>query len=180
MPQNALDNPLVLPMLGLLAERPCHQYALLSQLRVRYPVLRPKTSTVYTLVGSLQRAGLVELADGERAEARLTEAGFTELKRRVAHDLSETDPNADPRFLIALAYLGALGPERATALVRDRAQRLRADRRALTRTLDRLDAPELHMIEAHFLAARLDHDAAWLRRLADRIDRGELGWPDRA
>jgi len=30
------------------------------------------------------------------------------------------------------------------------------------------------MIEAHFLASRLRHDATWLTRLAERIENGDL------
>ncbi|MCP2258128.1 DNA-binding transcriptional regulator, PadR family [Streptoalloteichus tenebrarius] len=176
-----MDNPLVLPMLGLLAESPRHQYALLTELRARYAVLRAKTSTVYTLVRTLARHGLVTLDEAadtaERQEVRLTQAGLDELRRRVEAHLLDGDPNADPKFMIALAYLGALAPARAVELLRERARNLRADLRSVTDVLDRPDLRELHMIEAHFLASRLRHDAAWLTRLADRIETGDLEWP---
>lgn len=181
MPQNALDNRLVLPMLGLLVEHPRHQYALLRDLRERYPFLQAKTSTVYTLVRSLARHRLVDLvaaaAGSERQQVRLTDAGFADFRERVENQLAESDPNIDPKFMIALAYVGVLGPERAAGLLRDRAARLRSDRLALTGSLDRADLQEVRMIEVHFLVSRLRHDAAWLAGLAERIDDGQLDWP---
>ncbi|KAA9158733.1 hypothetical protein FPZ12_021980 [Amycolatopsis acidicola] len=175
MPQNAMDNPLVLPMLGLLAESPRQQYALFAELRDRYAFLRVKTSTVYTLVGSLERNGLAAL-DGEQ-EVSLTREGIAELRRRVEAHLREADPNADPKFAIALAYLGILPPGDAAALLRERAQALKADARAADEVLRESGVAELHMIEGHFLASRLRHDATWLNRLAGRIESGDLAWP---
>ena len=58
---------------------------------------------------------------------------------------------------------------RATALTGE-AQRLQA-------TLDATDAPEVHMIEVHYLLARLRHDREWLTATAARIRAGDLTWP---
>jgi histidinol-phosphate/aromatic aminotransferase/cobyric acid decarboxylase-like protein len=58
---------------------------------------------------------------------------------------------------------------RATALA-DEAQRLQA-------TLDRTGAPEVHMIEARYLLARLHHDRQWLTATAQRIQARDLPWP---
>ncbi len=175
VPTNALDNPLVLPMLGLLVETPRHQYALLRELRTRYPFLNPKTSTVYTLVGTLTRNGLVEPdGDGDPQPVRLTEAGLADFRERIERQLRDADPNLDSRFLIALAYLGALPPARAVTLLRDRAERVRDQQHELSATLDNADLPEMQMIEAHFLVSRLRHDAAWLARTAARIESGDL------
>lgn len=113
----------------------------------------------------------------ERAEVSLTSEGLAELRRRIERQLLECDPDADPKFMIALAYLGALTPGRATYLLRERAQHLQVRIQELTDTLNRTDVPELHMIEVHFLTSRLEHDAAWLTRLAERIRNGELNWP---
>lgn len=180
MPQNALDNPLVLPMLGLLVEQPRHQYGVLSELRLRYPFLHTKTSTVYTLVRSLVGHGLVDIDDtttgSEPPRVSLTQTGVAELRRRVERHLLDSDPSVDPRFMIALAYLGVLTPRRAIDLLRERAADLRSNREALTESLHRADVSELHMVEVHFMASRLEHDAAWLTRLAARIESGELDW----
>jgi len=61
---------------------------------------------------------------------------------------------------------------RAAALTGE-AQRLRA-------TLGAADAPEVHMIEVHYLLARLRHDRQWLTGTAARIRTGDLTWPGSA
>ena len=38
-------------------------------------------------------------------------------------------------------------------------------------------APEVHMIEVHYLLARLRHDREWLTGTAARIRTGDLTWP---
>lgn len=182
MPQNALNNPLVLPILGLLIERPRHQYDILRELRARYPFLQAKTATVYTLVHSLVERGLLTWDDAaaegtHRSHACLTSAGLTALRDRVERHLQEADPNVDPKFAIALAYLGVLPPKRASTLLHARAEQLRSDREGLEESLNRPELQELHMIEAHFLSSRLEHDCAWLTRLATRIETGQLNWP---
>ncbi|MGH3425364.1 MAG: PadR family transcriptional regulator, partial [Nocardioidaceae bacterium] len=173
---------LVLPILGLLVEQPRHQYGVLSELRLRYPFLHAKTSTVYTLVRSLVGHGLVTLDNTPEGsttppQAALTPAGVAELRQRVERHLLDTDPSVDPRFMIALAYLGILTPRQAIDVLRERAAELRSNREALTESLNRPDIQELHMIEVHFVASRLEHDATWLTRLAQRIENSELNWP---
>ena len=48
---------------------------------------------------------------------------------------------------------------------------------AFGKPLDRTGAPEVHMIEAHYLLARLQHDREWLTSTARRIQARELAWP---
>ena len=38
-------------------------------------------------------------------------------------------------------------------------------------------APEVHMIEVHYLLARLRRDREWLTGTAARIRTGDLPWP---
>ena len=59
MPKNALDNPLVLPILGLLVEQPRHAYAVFSEVRSRYGYLEVRNATVYTLLDRLTAEGWV-------------------------------------------------------------------------------------------------------------------------
>ena len=58
MPLDALANRLVLPLLGLLVERPAHPYELTARLNERYRFLTVQRSSVTTLVKSLAAAGL--------------------------------------------------------------------------------------------------------------------------
>ena len=60
MPKSALDNPLILPILGLLVERPRHPYAVFAGLRRRYPYLHVRNATVYTLLDTLKAVRWIE------------------------------------------------------------------------------------------------------------------------
>ena len=48
------------------------------------------------------------------------------------------------------------------------------------RLQETLDAAEVHMIEVHYLLARLRHDREWLTATAARIRTGDLTWPGSA
>lgn len=181
MPQTALDNPLVIAILGLLVEEDRHQYAVLSEVRSRYPFLRAKTGSVYTLIANLARRGLVEIRTtkkSDRPRVRITAGGVRELSGQVEEHLRHADTTGDQRFLIALAYLGILEPERAVEVLDERAKHLAATRADLVATLDAADGPELHVIEGHFVASRLDHDRRFFATLAQRVRTRDLPWPE--
>lgn len=171
MPKNALDNPLVLPILGLLVEQPRHAYALFSELRQRYDYLRVRNATVYTLLDRLTTEGWVS---ADRATLAATEAGVTTLAERVRQQLREADPTSGPTFVTALAYIGILPPEEGAAVLEQRVELVSAEIRTLEQAVQDSGEPEIHMIEAHYLLSRLRHDVDWLRRTARRIETGQL------
>lgn len=178
MPKNALDNPLVLPILGLLVEQPRHAYAVFAELRRRYEYLDVRNATVYTLLETLAGAGWIEADDtGRQPGLHATGTGTAELSHRVATQLRETDLTGGPAFMTALAYLGILPRDRAVAVLRERVDRIRTQRQLLADVIRDADISEVHMIEIHYLTARLNHDAKWLTRTASRVEAGELGWP---
>jgi DNA-binding PadR family transcriptional regulator len=181
MPLRATDNPLVLPLLGLLLEQPLHQYGLLAALRERYRHLRVRTSSVYTLVNSLREAGWIEPADagdaGTPARFRVSEAGVAEFRGRVVADLEDTDPAAGFRFVTALAYVGILDRKTATVTLDRRAGALRRRAEELEHAVDTAGGPAVHMIEVDFFASQLRHDIAWLERFVARIGDDGYEWP---
>jgi DNA-binding PadR family transcriptional regulator len=178
VPQNALDNPLVLPILGLLIEHPRHAYAVFSELRDRYDYLYVRNATVYTLLGSLTDAGWVKAAgDEDPAVLAPTASGAAALAERVDRQLREAAPTGGPAFITALAYLGALPPARAAEVLAERIDRVRDEKHRLDLAISDAGQREIHMIEAHYLTARLQHDIEWLSHLAQRIDTGSLSWP---
>ncbi len=178
MPKNALDNPLVLPILGLLVEQPRHAYAVFAELRRRYEYLDVRNATVYTLVGTLTEAGWIEAAGSrEQATLKATRSGAAALAERVTAALREADLAGGPAFLTALAYLAILPREVAVGVLRGRVARLRAERQRVAEVIRGADLAEIYMIEAHFLVARLRHDADWLSRIAGRLESGALRWP---
>lgn len=180
MPTNALANPLVLPIIGLLAERPRHAYAIFGELRARYAFLGVRNATVYTLLNTLTGVGWVDARSrgADRQEFSLTASGRQALADRVDRELREADLANGTAFLTALAYLGILAPAAAADALRDRAERIRREEERLDRALDEADAPELHMIEAHCYRDRLRHDRNWLDATIRRIRSGSLAWPN--
>lgn len=177
MPKNALDNPLVLPILGLLVEQPRHAYALFSELRRRYDYLHVRNATVYTLLDRLTTEGWVAAANGnDRTALTVTESGVAALAERVRDQLREADPTGGPTFVTALAYLGILRPGEATTVLRKRAELIGEKVGELEQTAGDAAAPEVHMIEVHYLLSHLRHDADWLEHTARRIEAGDLDW----
>lgn len=183
MPTDALANPLVLPILGLLVERPRHAYAVFRELRSRYDYLSVRNATVYTLLNTLVGAGWIEAgpsAGSDRHEFVLSETGRRALAERVDHDLRDGDLADTAAFMTALAYLGILDPVTAADALEARVERIRVEEQRLDHVLGGTGVSELHMIEAHFHRDRLRHDRAWLTTTTQRIRSGDLAWPNRA
>lgn len=187
MPLRATDNPLVLPLLGLLLEQPRHPYALLTGLRDRYRHLRVRTGSVYTLVGSLQEAGWIEPvgrearpADKSRTDFQLTPAGVGEIRDRVATNLEDADPSNAMNFLTALAYIGILDRNEAAAILGRRIDALRSRADELEQALHTAETAPVHMVEVALAASQTRHDIAWLDNLSTQITDPDYEWPNEA
>jgi DNA-binding PadR family transcriptional regulator len=181
MPTDALANPLVLPILGLLAEQPRHAYALFSELRSRYAYIGVRNSTVYTLLKTLVETGWVRPQPGtrDRQEFLLTSSGRRALAERVNHELEDGDLADRTAFMTALAYLGILTPIAAATALQNRVDRIGHEEERLEHALDEAaDLPELHMIETHFYRDQLDHERASPNATIQRIRSGDLVWPN--
>jgi DNA-binding PadR family transcriptional regulator len=183
VPLRATDNPLVLPLLGLLVEQPRHQYALLAALRERYRHLRVRTGSVYTLVGSLQEAGWIAPAapnapaGAQPVAFRLTADGTTEFRRRVVADIEDADPANTGRFITALAYVGILDRPEAITTLTTRVAALRRRAEDLEGAVEAAGLAPIFMIEAAFLASQTRHDTAWLEDFIGRIRDPAFDWP---
>jgi len=181
LPLDALANRLVLPLLGLLVERPAHPYELTARLNERYPFLTVQRSSVTTLVKSLAAAGLLRAQRPRRVGGRparqayeLTAAGLDEFRARVTTQVEQA-PAASSRFTLALAYIGILSRRNATAVLRRRIAALRLERAAIP-PLPR-GMPEVHMIEAAYWKTVLDTEITWLDTFASRIATRDIAWP---
>jgi DNA-binding PadR family transcriptional regulator len=175
VPTSALDNPLILPILGLLAEQPRHPYAVFAELRRRYPFLRVRNATVYTLIETLKTLGWVET--GAAGELKPTGAGADALAERVEAEIRGGDLTGGPSSVAALAYLSIMTPPRAAQALRARADAIDDEARRLQQALERADIAEIRMIEVHYLLSRLRHDRQWLIDAAHRVETGQLSWP---
>lgn len=188
MPRRALDNPIVLAVLGLLLEQPSHPHQMLTELRKRSDnhAAAITRGTLYNTVAALADAGWIASQGQERSGNRpertvyaLTQAGSDELVRRL--DSQIRNPEREfTQFLGAVAYLGALGPSGATDALSERAQRLQqrttADERRLTEALT-AGVPRLFVIEAEYALSLARAEMAWVDSVINDIRTGSLTWP---
>ncbi|GAA1936521.1 PadR family transcriptional regulator [Kitasatospora viridis] len=188
MPRKALDNPIVLAVLGLLLEQPAHPYQMLAELHGRsaHHAAAVTRGTLYNTVAAMAEAGWLadqgQQRSGNRPERTvysLTEAGRAELVRRLDQQI-RTPEREFSQFLGAVAYLGALGKSGALTALAERtdrlAERTAEDERRLAEVLAS-GMPRLFMIEAEYAIAQARSELAWLHELAEQVADGRLAWP---
>ncbi|MEV0366063.1 PadR family transcriptional regulator [Nocardia fusca] len=182
----AVETPLTLAVLTLLAERPRHPYDMKTTLRERQvaEVVKLRGGSLYDAIGRLEKAELVCRTGTARAGARpertvyrITESGRdlldTLLERFVAEPVNEY-----PRFVAALAHLPALAPPVAARLLRRRAASLREQTAGTAgRREQSADLPRAVLLESEYLAHLRAAEIEWLERTASEIDHG-MPWPD--
>jgi len=183
-------NPLALAVLGLLLEQPMHPHAMAATLRERRLDLAFKltTGSLYDTVRTLARDGWIEAANTEQMGSRPARTVYRhtrEGRRNFTEWLDELirEPHREyPRFLSAVSYLGALGPQRAAEALRERAEsleeRLAQGDRAYREATEHHGAPRLFVIEAEYAQAMARAELEWVRRTAEEIESGTLQWPD--
>ena len=188
MPGRVLDNPLVLPVLGLLLESPMHPYQMEVTLRERseegqWPLNRGSLNNV---VAALAAAGWIEEHERAQREGRpartvyaLTDAGRTELVSRLDVQIRSAAREFSP-FFAAISYLGTLGREGAVDALTERAQRLTAriesDQDKLTRALND-GVPALFVVEADYALHTARAELDWIASTIASIRDGRLAWP---
>ncbi|WP_063057749.1 PadR family transcriptional regulator [Nocardia sienata] len=182
----AVETPLTLAVLTLLAERPRHPYEMKTTLRERQvaEVVKLRGGSLYDAIGRLEKAGVVCRTGTARAGARpertvyrITESGRELLDALLERFLAEP-VNEYPRFVAALAHLPALAPPVAARLLRRRAARLREQAADTSRTAEQsADLPRAVLLESDYLGHLREAEINWLERTASEIDRG-MPWPD--
>lgn len=185
MPARNRSNPLALAVLLCLLERPMHPYEIATTLRSRAKdeSVRLNYGSLYSVVRSLKKRGMIEELDVER-EGRLPERTVfraTDPGRIEAHDwLSELlcAPEKEyPSFEAALSFLPALPPQEAATLLRQRAMRLEielAQAGALRELASRHRLPRLLWVEAEYASRLKETELEYASRLAEEIESGEL------
>jgi DNA-binding PadR family transcriptional regulator len=180
VPRDALDNPLVLPLLGLLIEQPGHPYDLSTRLADRYRHLDVRRSSVTTLAKSMAAAGLVQAQRRRRVAGRptrtpyeLTDAGYEHVRTRVARDIVSARAGSKA-FMLAISYVGVLPPGAATKALR---RRLTALRLELTTVSAAHSLPEYQMLEVSYWRQLLQSEIDWVETLRGRLVAGEIDWP---
>ena len=189
MARRKVSNPLALAVLGLLQEQSMHPYEMASTLRERHKdgSFKVNSGSLYDTVEALVRHGWIEpvetARDGRRPERTVyapTELGQAEFVRWV-DELVRTPVAEYPKFLAAVSYLGALGPDGATDALTERAghlvQRIEQTQAVLDETVGSGAVPRLFMIEVECALHAWQAELDWTRRTVAEIGDGRLAWP---
>jgi DNA-binding PadR family transcriptional regulator len=182
-----VGNLLALAVLAYLTQRPMHPYELSRTLRQHDDGRSIKFThgSLYMVVGQLAKAGLVEPTEtsreGQRPERTtyaLTTAGRAEFADWL-RELVEEPQHEYPHFVAALSLIGALRPDDAAELLRQRLIRL-ADLESELREL--IDASldggvhPLFLVEEEYRLTIAAAESAFTRSLVERITDPATGW----
>ncbi|MEV4320009.1 PadR family transcriptional regulator [Actinocrispum sp. NPDC049592] len=181
-----VGNLLALAVLGTLVQRPMHPYEMASFLRERgkdddMPI---KWGSLYTVVQNLEKHGFIEATGSTRAGGRperttyaITDGGREELQDWVRELLGT--PEREPlKFTAALSMIGALPPDEAIGLLRQRRDlltaRIAADEQQYEST--RQSVPRMFLIEQEYELAVWRAEIQWIDGLL--ADFGSGAFPE--
>lgn len=177
-----MSNLLGLAVLGVLAQRPMHRYEIATTIRAQGKAddMAVKWGSLYTVVDGLERRGLVEATGTDRSGARperttyrITAAGLHAMADWT-RDLLASTPAAHTDFVAGLSMLGAVSPDEATTLLRDRVERIARDlgdaRTALSSYAARV--PRLFLVEDEYAIAVRAAEVTWLQNLVGELENG--------
>ena len=183
MASRSRNNPLALAVLALLWERPMHPYEMSMTLRERRKDESVKLNfgSLYSVVDSLAKHGLIEAASTERdgnrptrTVYRLTDAGATEAIDWMT-DLVRTPAKEFPQFEAALSFLPLLGPDDVVRLLRLRQATLERTLTALRAGIDEARAtglPAIFTLESAYEIAIVDAELTFVVGLSTSIADG--------
>jgi DNA-binding PadR family transcriptional regulator len=185
MPRRNRNNPLALAVLICLYERPMHPYEVASTLRQRHKdeSVRLNYGSLYAVVSSLERRGLIVAHDTERRGGlpertiyRLTDEGRVEAHDWLA-ELTSIPVKEYPALAAALSFLPALPPDDAVVLLGERASRLElslAQARAMRELAEERGFPRLLYVEGELEARLLAAELEFVQGLIADIEAGTL------
>lgn len=185
MSRSSLSNPLALAVLASLAEEPMHPYRITTTLRERGKEhsIRLNWGSLYSVIASLEKNGLIEATHAERAGARpertvyaITDAGRAAAFGRLREILG-TPAKEYPAFEAGLSLIMLLAPDEARALLTQRVEALDARIAHLAGVLD-MPLPEIFLVESGYELAMLRAERAFVADLTDRLDHGVVGGQD--
>jgi DNA-binding PadR family transcriptional regulator len=185
VPADPRSNPLALAVLVCLAERPMHPYEVASTLRERekHASVRLNYGSLYAVVASLERRGLIEPREvvrsgrlPQRTIYALTDAGATEMRDWLAH-LVSTPVRDYTSFEAGLSFLPALKPEDALELLRARRSDLAhdaSDHEGSRGLMGSKDVARLFWLEEEYRAALRAAELAYVEQLIADIENESL------
>jgi DNA-binding PadR family transcriptional regulator len=182
-------GPLAVAALGLLLERPMHPYEMVQLLLARSEdrLVKVRPGSLYHVVDRLHADGLVRPVGTERAGNRperttyaITGEGVDAMRDWVR--LSLAVPVAEyPRFPLALGEAHNLPRGEVVTRLRRRLAALHgqdAELAAGERTVAAKRLPAHYWLDLPYTRALLAAEIGHLTTLADRIESGDLFWPD--
>jgi DNA-binding PadR family transcriptional regulator len=185
VPARNRSNPLALAVMVCLAEQPMHPYEVATTLRQRHKheSVRLNYGSLYGVVESLERRGLIEAQETrregrlpERTVYRLTETGRIEVHDWLT-DLLSTPVREYPAFQAALSFLPALPPDDVAMLLRERAALLEAQlaqASAATELAHKHGLPRVVWVEGQFSTVLCEAELGYVRTLIRDIESGAL------
>jgi DNA-binding PadR family transcriptional regulator len=179
------SNPLALAVLTCLYERPMHPYEVAQTLRSRgtHESIRLNFGSLYSVVESLERRGLISARETVRAGRRpertiyaITDDGARELVDWLT-ELVASPAKEYLQFEAALALIGALPPDDAAALLRQRVLALRlqlAQSRATRESAASEGVQRVWLLEAEFMEQLCETELHFVEVLVKEIEQGSL------
>lgn len=185
MSRSSLSNPLALAIMACLWEEPMHPYRITTTLRERgkQHSIRLNFGSLYSVIASLEKHGLIEATRAERAGSRpertvysLTEAGRAKTVGWL-RELISTPTKEYPDFEAGLSLVMLLPPEETLDLLRRRLERLDTRIEHLA-VMAEYPIPEVLLVEGRFELAMVRAERDFVVELTDRMARGALGGQD--
>jgi DNA-binding PadR family transcriptional regulator len=180
-------SPLAMAVLSLLHVGPLHPYAIqrLIKLWGKDQVINVgQRANLYKTIRRLEEAGLVAVRQTERDQRypertvyELTEAGREAAPQWIA-DMVATPRNEFPQFPAALSFVMILGPERALAALRTRAEAVTASLAGLDANLAQYSAtlPRITLMDDEYQRALTAAELSWLHGVVEDLEEGRLTW----
>ncbi|MCW2501991.1 MAG: PadR family transcriptional regulator [Actinomycetia bacterium] len=178
-----VGNLLALAILATLAEKPRHPYEMASVMRERSTdsSIKIRWGSLYTVVQNLEKHAFIQATGTTRQGSRpertvysVTEAGRAELGDWLTELIGTPEPELT-RFEAGLTLLGILPPDRAQALLAERA-RVLDEQIAIAKAglASAADVPRIFLVEAEFRIAMTEAEAHWVRSLLTELETGSL------
>ena len=182
-----VSNPLALAVMALLFERPMHPYEMVSVMRERgkHESVKLRYSSLYSVVGALEREGLIStretVREGRRPERTVygvTADGREEFLAWLRELLSEPAKEYT-QFTAGLSFIAALPPDEAAGLLEERVRLLEDEvgemRSRLDEAAGRLGVARLFLVESEHELVLREAELWWVRELVGEIRAGTLG-----
>jgi DNA-binding PadR family transcriptional regulator len=180
-----VGNPLALAVLSLLAEKPMHPYEMSSTMRerVKEQSIKLNYGSLYSVVDSLVRRGLIEVVETvregrrpERTVYAITDSGRTEMYDWLS-ELLAMPVKEYLQFEAALSLVAVLSPDEAVRLLEIRLNRLNGEILAgegyFAKAAEQ-GMPYLWLIEADYMHVLMRAERDFIVGFIEKIKSAEL------